>query len=163
MESVPVGGLNLTVVPVEPDVVPKAPIVLPKEFDPNKPVPVDGVACAVGWPKREVAWVGCACGWPKSPLEVVAPKPKAGLACVPNPVLVPDPNIPVVPAGGADAWAVDPNIPVEAAGVPKIPPPDVPAPNPSVSVMRLLSIGIQQLSISCYLQSLYWVLLLQTL
>lgn len=58
IESVPAGGLNLTVVPVVPEEEPNAPIVLPKDDDPNNPVPVDGAACAVCCPKSEVVWVG---------------------------------------------------------------------------------------------------------
>lgn len=55
IESVPVRGLNFTGVPVmAPPVPPNPPIVLPKDDVPNKPVPVDGVACAVGCPKSEV-------------------------------------------------------------------------------------------------------------
>lgn len=60
----------------------------------------------------------------------MAPKPNAGFACVPNPVFVAAPNIPVVPLAGAAGWTLDPNIPVEGAGVPNKLPPDAPPPNP---------------------------------
>jgi hypothetical protein len=53
--SFPARGLNFTGVPVmAPPVPPNPPIVLPKDDPPNKPVPVDGVACAVGCPNNEL-------------------------------------------------------------------------------------------------------------
>ena len=140
IESVPCGGLNLMVVPVDPAAAPKAPPP-PNEEAPNM-VPPGCWAVCPGWVNSEEFCVGWACGWPKRPpLDEVAPKPKAGFACAPKPVLAVAPKrLPPVDPGAAPAtagWAAAPNMPVEGAWLPNIPVAGAVLPKPISSTIFL--------------------------